>query len=178
MDICIYSRELKKTMADNITAAEVRLAGGWDAIEAPDATLESAAYIPAGDGWLNLKLGMTLAAYTIADTDGYKSALVKAAEIYYVAYLFTSRPPKEDFQAGPVKSGRVKGQESVTLADYLKKTSKEMLSQAGFKWEEWKFGYTGGGDYNPLGEEHVQVDIAIANNDGDYPFNTLGSDSD
>jgi len=161
-------------MADtNVSAAEVRAAGGWDSTEAPSGILEGAAYILAGDAWLNNKIGSTLANFS---GNAYITALLKAAEIYFVAYLFASRPPKEDFAVGPVKSARIKGDEAVKSAEFLKQTCKELLSQAGYTFEDWEFTSAGGDDYHPAGTDDTQVDMGLAHDDSEYPFNIMGSE--
>jgi len=157
----------------NITAAEVQAAGRWTAVEAPDVTLALAPFIPAGDGWLNKIIVnnsyASLAALTLADANA--GAMAKAAECYYVAYLFASAPPKEDFTAGPVKIVSQKGVSIKTSADHLLQTAKDLLEDAGLKTESWDWSYKGGDSYHPNSDDPTQIHFGEAEN---TPFNTTG----
>src|SRR4030043_2444971 len=108
-------------MAYNITPDEVRYAGNGGSTEVPDARLNSAAFIPLGDGWLTEILEAnsltTLAALTSSDAN--RGALAKAAEIYYVASLVAAEPSKEDFQAGPVTSKSQRTPDKIMGAEYF-----------------------------------------------------------
>lgn len=165
-------------MATNITAAEVRHAGGWTSTEQPDARLESAAFILAGDGWLTEVLeanGLTtLAALTTSDAN--RGALAKAAEIFYVASLVAAQPAKDDFQTGPVRSSSVKNSERKALSDYLLTRAKEMLSKAGLFVDRWSVSHAGGNDYHPEGNDDTNIDFGLAGGSVDYPFNIMGAE--
>ncbi len=161
----------------NITAAQVQATGGWTTTEAPDATLALAPYIPAGDGWLNEILsnkGTDLTTLTAADAD--KGALALAAECYYVAHLFASRPSKNDFRAGPVESKNKKAADIVGSAEWLLKKAKEMLAKAGIVYEKYGAVTHGGDDYHPDGDEKTQIDLGLAYQDSDEELNFLGVD--
>lgn len=158
-------------MAANVTVAEVRYIGNWNAVDIPDADLDGI-FIPAGDAWISLKLETTLALYTTANTN--KGAIAKQAELYYVGYHIASRPTKEDFQVGPVRSARVKGDEVVAMAKNLKSLCKEMLGLLGLSWSSHDFTAVGGDSYHPLGQDDTNINMSVAQDDSDYPFNLMG----
>jgi hypothetical protein len=160
----------------NIAYTDVQLAGDWDDVEAPQATLEGAAFIAAGDGWLNEILELngltTLAALTTVDAN--RGALAKAAEIFYVAGLFAGRPSKEDFTAGPIKSSRVRQEEKRTAMQMFFKIAEEMLDKAGLYVRKWTATSKGGDEYHPEGDDDTQIDFGIAAVQPDEDFNLLG----
>jgi hypothetical protein len=148
-------------MATNVSATEVRYVGNWSSTEFSDTMLASAAYILAGDGWLNKIVKAagyaSLSAFTTANADA--GALAKAAECYYVAALVTAIPQKEDFAAGNVKSTDVRNSEKKAMAEFFMSKAKEMLSKAGLTYEAWTWTYTGGDDYHPDGDDDTNVDF-------------------
>ena len=159
----------------NVTKAEVRYLGNWTALEVPDGDLDNH-FIIIGDAWIQRKLSMTLTAYTALDAN--KGAIAKSAELYYIAYLIASRPSKEDFQVGPARSQRIKGEEIVALAKQFKKLCKEQLSIIGITWDAYEISMVGGNRYHPKLDDDTQIDFGIAQEDQDKPFNPLGSDYD
>ena len=165
-------------MANNITAAEVRAAGGWDSNDISDTDLARDMYIPLGDKWLHNLLGQTYTEYAAADSDGYKTGLVKAAEIYFVAYLVASRPPKEAFTAGPVSGKGISANDIKTSAEWLLKQCKKFLSDAGVRYESWGATYAGGDDYHPLDADGTQIDLGVAHDSSEKPLDFLGVDAD
>jgi len=153
------------------SAAEVRIAGNWTALEVPAA--DAAQFIALGNAWLVEKLGMSLADYTTADTE--KGEIAKQASIYFIAWLIASRPAKEGYTIGTVKNDRVKGDETVKLADHLESVCKKLLSSIGLTMDKkYEFDMTGGDDYHPLNEDDTQIDFGVAQADDEYPFNPLG----
>lgn len=159
----------------NVTADEVRYVGNWTATEFSDAMLTSAAYILAGDGWLNQILAdnsYTLTTLTTASAN--KGALAKAAECFYVAHLVASIPSKEDFQAGPVKSTDVKAGDRALIAKHLLDRAREMLDRAGLKYQNWAFTCAGGDDYHPDDDDDTQIDFGVVGPDD--PFFLIGGD--
>ena len=159
-------------MATNITAAQVQATGGWSILEAPDATLALAPYIPFGDAWLNKILianGTTFATIT-----GDALAMAVGAECFYVAALFVMRPPKATFESGPIKETDIKADERAKIAAGFMKQAKEALSQAGYFVENWAAISRGGDDYHPNGADDSNIDFALGLTDSDYPYNPLG----
>ena len=161
---------------ENVTAAQVRAAGGWNTTEAPDATLALAPFIPAGDGWLNEILSengiASLSALTSADAD--RGALALGAECYYVAHLYASRAPKKDFKSGPVASVNLKAGDILASADHLLKKAKEMIDRAGLVCDKWGASYKAGDDMHPEGDDDTQVDFGLAHTEYDEDWNFLG----
>lgn len=154
-----------------ISETEVRNAGGWSEIEAPD----SAVYqiILAADAWIDTLLGTTLTAYIAANAT--KGALAKSAEIYLAAYLFARQPPKDDFIIGPAQS-KSNATARIEAANLLRETAKEQLAILSIAFENWSFSWSGGDDYHPTGEDDTNIDIHTAMEVGeDYPFNVLGT---
>lgn len=159
----------------NVIASEVQYAGDFDSSIVTATMLASAAFIPAGDGWLNNILSnngyASLSALTTADAN--KGALAKAAECYYVAALVASRPSKDDYRLGPAESKQVRDSERSEAVKRLMGMAKDQLGKAGLAYEEWGISYAGGDDYHPEGEENTQIDFGIAST-GDGDWNLLG----
>jgi hypothetical protein len=163
-------------VAANITAAEIQAIGGWDTTTAPDATL--ATFITIADAWLTNILATntsysTLATYTTAYAN--KGAVAKAAEIYFAAWLFASRPSEEDFTVGPITS-KSNPQGTNLQADYLKKICRELLDQCGLPFETWGAYEAGGAEYHPDLVDQTNIDMIHAINNESYPFNVFGGD--
>jgi hypothetical protein len=153
-----------------ITPTEIRNAGGWSSIEAPDAALVQIG--TSADAWIDTLLGTTLTAYTA--TSATKGALAKSAEIYLAAYLFALTPPKDDFTLGPAQS-RSNAEAKIKAAQRLLEAARAQLAILNIAFENWSFSYAGGDDYHPTGEDDTNIDIQTAMEDGeDHPFNTLG----
>lgn len=144
-----------------VTATEVRYTGDWDSAQYSDGMLHSAAYIPAADAWLN----------SVCSTNGYSSGYngttmgatlgdqLKAIELYYAAALVTSIPPKDDFQAGPVRSTGVKGADKEKLVKNYWKLIKTGLNNISFVLSKWTFTSAGGADYHPSDADKTNVDF-------------------
>ena len=161
----------------NVTATDVRYAGGWTVIQQPDAKIHSTVFIKAGDGWVGKILSQSSNGTTFAALTGNQLALVKAAECYYVASLLAGGPGKEDFEVGPIKSKSVKPSDNMASADYFFRKALEMLDKAGIVYTQMYASSSGEDDYYPTGSDDTQVDFGLAYSDPDEPFNELGVDS-
>lgn len=160
-------------MANNIDPEDVRAAGGWTATEAPDATLLATPFIPTGDAWLYQKLGDTLTNYIASDER--KGKIAKAAETYFVAYLFATRPYRGDFKAGIVESKHAKAGDIEKNAKLLLKNVKELLASIDIKFHVYGAVAKYGDDYHPQDDDDTQVDIALGADWADETFNVMGS---
>lgn len=148
-------------MANNITAAEVRHAGGWETEDISDAALSSDAYIPTGDAWLTLVLGAALSTVLNAN----KQTLLKSAEIYFVAHLVVLRPPKQDFTVGPIKEKDISADQRIKIAQGFLDIAERYLNLAGYTMEtvfNWK--YYGGDDLHPDNDDDTNVDFGLVDN--------------
>ena len=104
----------------NITGTEVRdRLRSLTSIDVSDTTLASAAFIPAGDAWIN-KVLTNNSAGTFAALGTDDKALAKAAEIAYVASKVVSNAPLEDHEAGPIKVKGISADKIKAICDLLK----------------------------------------------------------
>lgn len=158
-----------------ITATDVRYTGDWNSSEYSDTMLHSAPYITAGDSWLNGVCSTNGYANYAAVTGTDTQNLLRAAECYWVAGAVVSIPPKDDFQAGPVRSFGVGAKDKVSLAEYFEKKVKELLNLAGFYFNKWEYTYSGGADYHPSGYDNTNVDLRYA--DEETAFDFMGGES-
>ena len=141
----------------NITPDDVRYAGGWSEAYISDIILSSDMYIPVGDAWLHEVIGGALSAVT----DDEDNAILKAAEIYFVAHLVASRPQKEDFQTGPLKSSSPKAGDNQTSAKMLFDRAEYFLNKAGYSGEgSYTWSEQGGSDYRKSGDDNTNVDMS------------------
>lgn len=148
----------------NVTASEVRYAGGWESTDVTDTMLESAGFIPAGDAWLHDIIGGDLD--NVSDTE--ESAMLKAAEIYFVAHLVAKRPPKDNFQAGPLKATSPGANDNKTAAKDLLDTAEEFLGKAGYTMSGYTWSEQGGSDYRESGTDSSNVDIAQTDREDEF----------
>jgi len=160
-------------MATNVSASEVRYATNLSIVTAPDARLESAAFIPLGDAWIAQILSDNGELAFSAMTDANKKAIVKAAECWYVAGLVALGQPEDDFTAGPVQT-KSQAEARANIAEKCFARAKELLSDAGYSMGEITVTYSGGDDYRHTGTDNVNVDFGIAQEDKDHPINLLG----
>ena len=156
-------------MATIVSATEVRYVGDWTSSKYSDGMLHAAPFIPAGDKWLDgvcANNGYT----SYATCTSTATPLLRAAECYFVAGLVVSIPPKDDFQAGPVRSFSVNAKDKVALAEYYTKMTKEMLDKAGFVSQKWDFTSMGGADYHPSGYDETNVDFRYTDETTPFDF--------
>lgn len=160
-------------MATNISPDEVRYTGNLSSSNFPDAMINSAAYIPAGDAWINKVLADNSELVFASIADANKKALAKAAECWYVAGLLTLALPLDDIQAGPVQT-RSNAAARIEAGNKCFEQAKKMLSLAGYSVDTIGFTYSGGDDYQASGVDGTNVDMGIAQDDSDYPVNLMG----
>ena len=104
----------------NITGTEIRdRLRSLTTVDVSDTTLASAAFIPAGDAWINKVLSNNSAG-TFAALSSDDKALAKAAEIAYVASKVVSNAPLEDHEAGPIKIKGISADKIKAICDLLK----------------------------------------------------------
>jgi len=161
-------------MAYNITADEVRYTGGLTENQASDTMLESAAFIPAGDAWLNQILVMNGETTLALITDANKAALAKAAECFYVAGMAVNRTPLDSFKIGPVESKAQATKDKIEFAKSLMKSAEEMLDKCGYKTIEFKTYTKGGSDYHPSGSDKTNIDLRYVS--AANPFDVQGGE--
>jgi len=158
----------------NIPAADVRAVLDWSATMLPDATLALIPYLPAGDAWINqicIDNGTTF-----DDLSTTKTALAKAAEAFYVASIAAKRALRHNFKAGPFESKNLSAKDLIELETSLYKDALILLDRAGLAAEIHKAASRGGDDYHPEGDDRTQIDLGLAGQDSDYPFNIMGVD--
>lgn len=158
----------------NIPAADVRAVLDWSATMLPDATLALIPYLPAGDAWINqicIDNGTTFAGLATNPL-----ALAKGAEACYVASIAAKRALRHNFKAGPFESKNLSAKDLVGLSKSLYKDALDLCDRAGLAVEIHKAASRGGDDYHPEGTDDTQIDIGLAAQDSDYPFNIMGID--
>ena len=132
----------------NITGTEVRdRLRSLTSLEVTDATLASAAFIPAGDAWINKVLSNNSAG-TFADLATDDKALAKAAEIAYVASKVVSNAPLEDHEAGPIKVKGISADKIKAICDLLKQEWLDAFDLLGYTTKTIYVGSTEDGLYD------------------------------
>jgi hypothetical protein len=158
----------------NVTADEVRFIGGYSSSDFSDALINSAAFIGAGDAWINKIISdngsTSFASFAGAHAD--EGALAKAAECWYIAMLLALSPPSDDFSTGGVSS-KSNAETRRKIAQDCFDKAKDMLSTAGLKVDNFTFGFTGGYQYSETGHDDSNVDFGTASDGQDYPFNAF-----
>lgn len=152
----------------NVTEADVRARCQWEAAEVPDTLLASAAFLPAGDAWLNKKLENA----GLGDFDNLSEsdqALAKAAEVAMVAAVVASRASQGTIKTGLLAVSDVNQKELIALANELRSDVRYFLGLLGVMAEGgFYFDSAGGADYSPDGIDNTNIDMATA--DSDAPF--------
>lgn len=149
----------------NVTAAEVRDRGQWDIDEVPDTLLNSSAFIPAGDAWLNKKL--SAAGLTFAGLTGDDQVLAKAAEIAAVASVVATRAPKGEFKTGLIAIKDLTAKDLKDMAAELQREARNYLAQLGLL-SEGGFHFDSAGGYSPDGDDRTQIDFTEAGIDSPF----------
>lgn len=149
----------------NINATEVRSRCQWESTEVTDTLLDSAAFIPAGDAWLNKKLSNAgKSAFGALDTDD--QALAKAAEIAMVAAVVATRASQGSLKTGLLSVKDNSQQELIKLAQELRDEVKTYLGLLGVLEDGgFYFDSKGGSAYSPDGDDETNVDFAQADYD-------------
>ena len=157
----------------HITAANVRAAGGFTSLVAPDATLEAIPFIPFGDVWLDSVLENNSTTY--ASLSASDQTRVQAAESFYVASLFAKRMPEDDFKSAIVESKGIKAQDKLSISKGFYDTAVKILDEMGYSLLSNKIviaGGCGGSDYSSNDSDNTQVDFSEVSED--YPYNFFG----
>lgn len=153
----------------NVTEAEVRGRCQWHADEVSDALLATAAFLPAGDAWLDKKLAAAGLSFSGFDEDSTDQVLAKSAEIAAVAAVVASRAVQGDIKTGLLTVKDTDQAKLLSLAEELRNESKYFLSLLGVGTEgSFYFSRSGGADYSPNAEDNTNIDMATA--DSDEPF--------
>lgn len=160
-------------MAYNVTPDEVRYRLlTLTSADVSDTVLNSAAYLPVADAWLNDKLGITSVS---ADLTGSEAAYAKAAEIAYCAAIVVSSAPVRGSKAGPVEIKPIPANEKTEILKILQAEYNRYLVLLGAdKDDEFAGGFgfatSGGDDYMPDETDESNIDLA----DQDSDFNVFG----
>ena len=143
-------------MAYRITADEVRARlRTMVAAEISDKTLNSTAYIPLSEAWLDQVLSDNSLAYSTMTTT--KQTLAKAAQIARCAWVVLAAAPKEAYKAGLTDFKGLNPESVKNAMDSLRKEWKEMLGLCSATTINVGGASTGGDDYQPDGEDLTQV---------------------
>ena len=140
-------------MADsyNITPDEVRFRLRTMAvIEVSDNLLNSVAFIPFADQWIDKMLGRQSKTFTGLDTGD--QIIAKTAEIAFVAQKVVASPPRGDSETGPIKIKNVKASDLERIALLLEQEWKDCLSELGIPLQQMYFTSAGGDDYSLTGQ--------------------------
>ena len=147
-------------MATHVSAAEVvyRLRS-LTSTEVDSTTLASAAYIAAGDAWLDQVLSES-SLDSFSNLSSTKQALCKAAELAWISARVIADAPLRGADAGPIKIFPVTADDKKAMLEILKEEWKEYLSLVGASSQMGSYGFerAGGADYMPESEDDTQID--------------------
>lgn len=161
-------------MAHTITPAEVRFRlTDLTTVDIPDATLNSASFIPASDAWADIILANN--GTDAATIDANQTALLKAAKIDWVCIRVVTKMPREDFRDGFIQTKRVSPTELKDMVKMLKDNISELIDLCGWAIEDsWGFTYAGGADYTPETYDDTNIDFGATTSE--RPFNIFGEE--
>ena len=148
-----------------ITANDVRnrLRITDSTIDVTDAMLTSAAMIPAGDAWIDKILSLNGTGFaSLSATD---QALVKAAEIAFVAHKVVNSAPRRGSKTGPITIKPVPSQDKKALADELQREWELYFNALGYSLVSVSVSSVGSSDYMPDGEDLTNIDFSDTEND-------------
>lgn len=152
----------------SVTATEVRSRGQWDIEDVPDTLLNTTAFIPAGNAWIETKLADI--GKTFAGLSGDELVLATAAEIAAVAAIVAARAARGEMKTGLLAVKDINVKEMLAFADELRNEARDYLAMLGIVSEGgFVFDSAGGDDYASSGEDRTQIDIGQAMN-ADIPF--------
>jgi len=154
---------------------DVRGALGWSSTMLPDTDLDLAMYLPAGDAWID-KIITDNGESDFDSLSSAKKSLCRGAEACYVASIAVKRALRHNFKAGPFESKNLSAKDLTDLSKSLYKDALDYLDRAGLAVEIHKASSRGGDDYHPEGDDRTQIDLGLAGQDSDYPFNIMGVD--
>ena len=161
-------------MAYNVTTDEVRYRLlTLTSADVSDTVLNSAAYLPVADAWLNDALGITsISTSTLTDNE---KAFAKAAEIAYCAAIVVSSAPVRGSKAGPVEIKPIPANEKKEILKILQAEYNRYLTLLGAELDDefaggFGFASSGGDDYMPDESDETNIDFA----DEDSAFNQWG----
>lgn len=143
----------------NVTAAEVRdrlrTISATGAMGVSDTLLASAAYIPAGDGWLNKVLSNNGKTYAALETDD--QAIAKAVELDWITAKVIAAAPLRENETGPIVLRDVKADAKKVMLDHLREEIRELLALIGCRLVRASFMAKTSDDYKPDGEDNVNL---------------------
>ena len=143
----------------NITPAEVRyrLRSISTTAEISDALLNSAAYIPGCESYVNVILANSSLSYSTLSAD--KQNLVKVAEIALVCLKVVAEAPVEGFDTGIIKSKSVPANDKGTEVAILEKEWRDALEMVGCHIQdvEGTWQVNEGDDYKPDGDDNTNL---------------------
>ena len=132
----------------NITGDEIRYRlRSLTSLDITDLALASAAFIPAGDAWIQ-KILDNNSAGNFADLSDTDKALAKAAEIAYLCYKVINDAPLEDHEAGPIKVKGISADKIKAICDLLKQEWLDAFDLLGYTTKTIYVGSTEDGLYD------------------------------
>ena len=155
-------------MSYNVTTDEVRYRlVTLTSADVSDTVINSAAFLPVADAWLNDKLGIDSVS---ADLTGNEAAFAKAAEIAYCCALIVASAPVRGAKAGPVEIKPITAGEKAEIVKILQSEYNRYLTLLGADLDdEFAGGFyvesTGGDDYMPDGSDDSSIDFADEENE-------------
>jgi hypothetical protein len=161
-------------MAYNVTTDEVRYRLlSLTSADVSDTVLNSAAFLPAADAWINDKIG----ADTIAGSSltANQQAMAKAAEIAYCCAIVVASAPVRGSKAGPIEIKPIPSEDKAKIVAMLQTEYNRYLRLLGLDVDDehsggFAFATSGGDDYAPDETDESSVDLA----DEDTAFNQFG----
>jgi hypothetical protein len=144
----------------NITGDQIRARlRTLTAVDISDADLATAAFIPAGDAWLDLQLAK--AAKTFAAATGNDLAIMKAVEIDFVCIKVISGAPVRGSKAGVlIEIKPIPSKDKKILIDLLTDEIWEYFELLAVPKSPIYVSSAGGDDYHPDGEDLTNIDIS------------------
>lgn len=120
-----------------------------------DTLLTSAAYIPAGDGWLNKVFSNNGKTFSTLGTDD--QAIAKAVELDWIAAKVIAAAPLRKSETGPVVLRDVEADTKKVMLDYLREEIRELLAIIGCRLVRASFKAKTSDDYKPDGEDNINL---------------------
>ena len=161
-------------MSYNVTTDEVRYRLlTLTSADVSDTVINSAAFLPVADAWLNDKLGITdISSSSLTDNE---KAFAKAAEIAYCCAIIVASAPARGAKAGPVEIKPISANEKAEIVKILQAEYNRYLTLLGADLDdEFAGGFyiesTGGDDYAPDASDDSSIDFA----DEESEFNVWG----
>jgi len=141
----------------NITSDEVRyrLRSLNNSLVITDAMLNSVAYIPACESFVNVALANS--SYSFSSLSADKQNLIKAAEIAKVCQKVVSDAPLEDFKVGPIDGKGISAADKQKMVDLLEKEMSDYLQMAGVFIYDTYASINDGSDYMPDGTDETNL---------------------